>query len=111
MFCSEVGEHRDDSSMRRAFYQALDAAGLGDKRTGPTPFRFHDLRHTFGTLAAQIWPLHDVQAYMGHANISTTMIYAHHVPRATAAAQLTALVGVTSAPLAEPSTAGRQALS
>ena len=36
VFCSEVGEHRDDGSIRRAFYQALDAAGLGDKRTGPT---------------------------------------------------------------------------
>src|SRR3712207_8484469 len=33
------------------------------------PFVFHDLRHTFGTLAVRIWPVPEVQIYMGHANI------------------------------------------
>ena len=32
-----------------------------------------------------VFQLHDVQAYMGHANIQTTMIYAHHVPKIDAA--------------------------
>lgn len=64
---------------------ALHRAGLGHKRHEDPPLRFHDLRHTFGTLAVQVWPLVDVQAYLGHANISTTMIYAHHVPKRGAA--------------------------
>jgi Phage integrase family len=55
-------------------------------------FTLHDLRHTFGTLAVQVWPLHDVQAFMGHADIQTTMIYAHHVPRVDAAQQFTQFV-------------------
>jgi hypothetical protein len=83
--------------MRRAFYRALDSAGLGRLREGPRPFRFHDLRHTFGTLAAQTWPLHDVRAFMGHSDIATTLIYAHHIPRVSAAAELTQLVDAQSA--------------
>jgi integrase len=46
---------------------------------------FHELRHTFGTLGAAIWPLHDLQGYMGHADIQMTMIYVHHVPKVAAA--------------------------
>ena len=67
--------------VRIRFYAALRAAKL--KR-----IRFHDLRHTFGTLAAQKFPLTSVQAMMGHANIQTTMIYAHYVPAADEAALL-----------------------
>jgi len=40
------------SSVTR-FYEALEAAGLGDKRKGEVPIVFHDLRHTFGTLAGR----------------------------------------------------------
>ena len=40
----------------------------------------------------QVWPLHDVQAYMGHADIQTTMLYVHHVPKGAAADELTATV-------------------
>ena len=54
--------------------------------------RLHDLRHTFGTLAVQGFPLTDVQAFMGHANIETTMIYVHHVPQHDAADRFTALL-------------------
>jgi integrase len=49
---------------------------------------FHDLRHTFGTLAVQAFPRSDVQAYMGHADIATTMIYVHHRPQHAAADRL-----------------------
>ena len=51
---------------------------------------FHDLRHTFGTLAVRRLPVTDVQAYLGHADIATTMRYVHHVPRHDAARQLSA---------------------
>jgi len=41
----------------------------------------------------QVWPLVDVQSYMGHADISTTMVYAHHIPKHDAADALTRLIG------------------
>jgi integrase len=79
VFASTAGEAIDDSRLRRRFYDARAKAGL--KET----LRFHDLRHTFGgTLAVQAFPLSDVRAYMGHADISTTMIYVHHVPQVDA---------------------------
>ena len=61
-------------------------------RSGLRRIRFHDLRHSFGTLAVQVFPLTDVKAYMGHADISTTMIYVHHVPQHDAAAKLSAVL-------------------
>ena len=94
VFCSAVGGHPDDGVLRDRFYAALSAAGLGHLRDKPEPIVFHDLRHTFGTLAAATWPLHDVQGYMGHADIQTTMLYVHHVPKAEAAEQLTRAVAV-----------------
>lgn len=106
VFASPTGSFLDDGDLRRAFYGALKRAGLGHKRFEEPALRFHDLRHTFGTLAVQVWPLVDVQAYMGHANIATTMIYAHHVPKHDAADALTALVSasppVSAAPTVEP---------
>ena len=97
VFCSTVRGVLDDGDMRRAFYAALEGAGLGGKRVGEDPFVFHDLRHTFGTLAVQAWPLHDVQGYMGHADIQTTMLYVHHQPKTAAAAELTRLVDAATA--------------
>lgn len=85
VFADEFGDMVGEDALRRALYGAMKAAGI-DRETFPAgPFRFHDLRHTFGTLAVQVFPLHDVQAYMGHADIATTMRYAHHVPKVDAA--------------------------
>ena len=77
VFPSVVGEPFDDSHLRRRFTTPVTA---GLKR-----IRFHDLRHSFGTLAVQAFPLSDVQAYMGHADVQTTMIYVHLVPKVDAA--------------------------
>ena len=79
--------------MRRPFYQGLEDAGLGELRRKAEPMVFHDLRHTFGTLAVQAFALSDAMAYMGHAHIQTTMIYVHHIPRHDAAQRLSAVVG------------------
>jgi integrase len=98
VFASITGTFLDSGDVRSAFYDALDAAGLGYKRKEDPPLRFHDLRHTFGTLGAKVWPLSDLQEYMGHADIKTTMIYVHHVPKDDAADALTALVGSASSP-------------
>jgi integrase len=91
VFCNEAGDHFDDSSLRRRFYAARIGAGL--KR-----IRFHDLRHTFGTVAVQVFPISDVKAYMGHADIATTMIYVDHVPQLDAASKLSSALAAASAP-------------
>lgn len=96
VFCTELGEPVSDDRLRERFYVALAKAGLGAKRSGADPIVFHDLRHTFGTLAVEAWPLHDVQAYMGHADIQTTMIYVHHQPKTAAADRLSQLVSQQS---------------
>jgi integrase len=85
VFVNVVGEAFEESAMRRRFYAALRGAELGH-------IRFHDLRHTFGTLAVQAFALTDVKAYMGHADIQTTMIYVHHVPQNDAADKLSRLL-------------------
>jgi integrase len=40
----------------------------------------------------------DVKAYMGHADISTTMIYVHHVPQVDAAEKLSAALSESATP-------------
>lgn len=52
------------------------------KRAGLAPLRFHDLRHTFGSLAINYASIVQVQNWMGHADIKTTMRYLHHKSRA-----------------------------
>jgi integrase len=52
--------------------------------------RFHDLRHTFGSLAINVASIVQVQAWMGHADIKTTMRYLHHKSRADDARLLSA---------------------
>ncbi|MQA73485.1 MAG: tyrosine-type recombinase/integrase [Solirubrobacterales bacterium] len=85
VFVNDLGAHIEDSALRRRFYQALDNAGLPH-------IRFHDLRPTFGTIAVQAFALTDVKAFMGHADIQTTMICIHHVPQHDAADRLTRLL-------------------
>ena len=49
----------------------------------------------------QAFQLTDVKAYMGHADIQTTMIYVHHVPQHDAADRLGELVEASEDPLEE----------
>jgi integrase len=85
VFVDEAGGHVDDWRLRNRFHDALDKAGL-------PRLRLHELRHTFGTLAVQAFPLSDVKAFMGHADIATTMVYVHHLPQLDAADRLSRLV-------------------
>jgi integrase len=80
-------------------------AGLGRLRQKEDRFVFHELRHTFGTLAVRAFPLSDVRAFMGHENIETTMIYVHHLPSPTPASRLSALLTAATAP--DPAHAAR----
>jgi integrase len=81
VFASESGEAIDGSALRRRYIEDLDSAGLRF-------LRFHDLRHTFGSLAINSASIVQVQAWMGHADIKTTMRYLHHKSRADDARQL-----------------------
>ncbi len=81
VFVSEDGGMIDGSALRRRYIDDLKRAGLRF-------LRFHDLRHTFGSLAINSASIVQVQAWMGHADIKTTMRYLHHKSRADDAQQL-----------------------
>src|ERR1700739_3095162 len=52
------------------------------EKAGPRKFRFHDLRHTFGSLLIQagVFPAY-VQKRMGHRSIQVTIdVYGHLIP-------------------------------
>ena len=74
VFPNGLGRFMDASALRDRYKAARTRAGL-------RPLRFHDLRHTFGTLAVRKAEVPAVQAWMGHADIQTTMRYVHHRDR------------------------------
>jgi integrase len=89
VFPTQQGGLFEAGRVRDAFYRGLASAGLGHLREkAANPMTFHDLRHTFGTLAVQAFPVTDVQAMLGHADVQTTMRYVHSVPRTDAAQRL-----------------------
>lgn len=54
------------------------------KRADLRELRFHDLRHTYGTLmAAAGTPLRTLQGWMGHRDYKTTETYADFAPDPT----------------------------
>jgi integrase len=81
VFPNDVGRWLDGSALRRRYRDAQDAAGI-------RRLRFHDLRHTFGSLAIRELGTFDVQHLMGHADSRTTARYTHHKPRAEEAKRL-----------------------
>ncbi len=81
---NRAGGRIEGSALRRRVASAMSAAGL-------RPLRFHDLRHTFGSLlvAAGV-DLVTVQAAMGHARITTSQRYLHARPAHEVADRFTA---------------------
>lgn len=75
VFPSPTGNYLDATKLRRRFKGAQARAEL-------RPLRFHDLRHTFGSLAINRASIVQVQSWMGHADVDTTMRYLHHKSRA-----------------------------
>jgi len=76
VFPGSFGEYLDGSALYRRYKLALKRAGL-------PPLRFHDLRHTFGTqvISNPAVSILQLKAWMGHADIDTTMKYLHYAPR------------------------------
>lgn len=89
VFVAANGRHLDPTAVRRRYVAARDRARKADPEI--PMLRLHDLRHTYGSIAARsgldvVW----IKATMGHANVKTTMRYLHHRPAAADAARLTA---------------------
>jgi integrase len=72
----QLGVPVDGAKVSKRFKAACTEAGVRQ-------IRFHDLRHTFATrMAASGQPLRAIQEFLGHADITTTQIYAHYAPSA-----------------------------
>jgi integrase len=84
VLCNSLGRRLDPAALGRRYNKAREAAGLRQ-------LRWHDLRHTFGSLlvAAGIDTV-TVKAAMGHERISTTERYLHARPATQQAAAFTA---------------------
>jgi hypothetical protein len=75
VFPGEMGAAMDGSALYRRYKKAQQSAEL-------RPLRFHDLRHTFGTQAiAGGANVHDLQRWMGHRHLATTLRYVHYRPQ------------------------------
>ncbi len=76
VFRNPLGRTLDPSALRRRYRRAQATAGL-------RPLRWHDLRHTYGSLlAAAGVDLVTIQAVMGHSALATTGRYLHARPAA-----------------------------
>jgi integrase len=84
VFCNAYGRPLDGSALRRRYKRARDAVGL-------RPLRWHDLRHTFGSLlVAGGIDLVSVKDAMGHSQLTTTSRYLHARPATERASAFTA---------------------
>jgi integrase len=84
VFCRPDGGPLDRSAVRTRFVRAQKAAGVRVRR-------FHDLRHSFGSLAIQQFDLVAVKEMMGHSKLTTTERYLHSKPRPDDVAKLTTI--------------------
>ena len=79
VFCTEHGQHLGPKSLRGRYRAALKAAGLRED------FRFHNLRHTFGSTVIRHADSREVMEWMGHADLATTRRYLAFIDREDAA--------------------------
>ncbi len=99
--CNVVtGRFLDGSALRRRYKDAQTAAGVHE-------MRWHDLRHTYGSLlAASGEELVTIKAAMGHANITTTEVYLHARPATELAARFTTAFAATRAVVLQDAPSG-----
>jgi len=84
VFCNALGRSLDGLALRRDYRRAQG-------RCRCPPLRFHDLRHTFGSLlAARSVDVVTIQKAMVHSALSTTSRYLHARPASEQAQTFTA---------------------
>ncbi len=79
VFCYEDGQRLGYTYIRKRYIGAQKGAGLPLRR-------FHDLRHTFGSILIRKTDLVTLKEYMGHSTIQTTERYLHFRPQTDEAA-------------------------
>ena len=105
VFCNAYGRRLDGSALRRRYIRARDAIGL-------RPLRWHDLRHTFGSLlVAGGIDLVSVKDAMGHSQLTTTSRYLHARPAKERAAAFTAAFRAHTVPPGSPTAPPRERAS
>ncbi|HEX4669764.1 MAG TPA: tyrosine-type recombinase/integrase [Solirubrobacterales bacterium] len=78
-FCTPRGQHVGYKSLKERYRAALREADLRED------FRFHNLRHTFGSTVIRHADSREVMEWMGHADLTTTRRYLAFVDREDAA--------------------------
>lgn len=99
LFCGSDGKPLDAAALTRRFKQAQREAGVRVRR-------FHDLRHTFGSIAVRKFDPVTVQRLMGHANLKTTERYMHSRPRSDDATRLAEAFASDAEPSPKPTRPG-----
>jgi len=89
VFATVAGERPDPSALRRRYKACRDAAEL-------PPLRFHDLRHTAGSLLVRVLDPVTVKDIMGHADLAMTERYLHAVRATRLADQATRAFAIPS---------------
>lgn len=79
VFCTPRGQHVGYKSLKERYRAALRAADLRED------FRFHNLRHTFGSTVIRHADSREVMEWMGHADLTTTRRYLAFLDREDAA--------------------------
>jgi integrase len=79
VFCTARGQHVGYKSLKERYRAALREADLRED------FRFHNLRHTFGSTVIRHADSREVMEWMGHADLTTTRRYLAFVDREDAA--------------------------
>jgi integrase len=88
-------EHLNGDALRDRYFAARDAAEL-------RPLTFHQLRHSFGSVAIDKLSAVEVQHAMGHAQLTTTQRYLHYRDGRDLANRLQGAFARTLIPTDEP---------
>jgi integrase len=99
VFCTPRGQHVGYKSLKERYRAALKVAGVRED------FRFHNLRHTFGSTVIRHADSREVMEWMGHADLTTTRRYLAFVDREDAAKRVSEAFSLEK-PQSVPTTAG-----
>jgi integrase len=99
VFCTAHGRHLGYKSLKERYRAALRSADLRED------FRFHNLRHTFGSTVIRHADSREVMEWMGHADLTTTRRYLAFVDREDAAKRVSEAFSLEK-PQPVPTTSG-----